>query len=140
MSEQEKPAGATVLVIDDDGRVQAALHTILEGAGHNIIEAYDGGTATEIFQAQHDEIDAVIMDWKMPGLDGHNWVTLMLAADPNAQIIFCTAYEIDEHIRRELETQVVGFLDKPIDRERLLSFVDKALAQRRATASGPPGE
>ncbi len=140
MTEQEKPAGATVLVIDDDGRIHAALRTILEGAGHNIIEAYDGGTATQIFQAQHDEIDIVIMDWKMPGLDGHNWITLLLDADPNAQIIFCTAYDVDEDIRRRLEMQVVGFLDKPIDQERLLSFVDKALAQRRATTSGPPGE
>ena len=140
MSEQEKPAGATTLVIDDDGRVHAALRTILEHAGHEIIEAYDGGTATQIFQAKHDEIDVVIMDWKMPGLDGHNWITIMLDTDPNAQIMFCTTYEVDEDIRRRLETQVVGFLDKPIDREQLLGFVDKAPAQRRATASGPPGE
>ena len=116
MTEQEKPAGATVLVIDDDGRIHAALRTILESAGHEVIEAYDGGTATEIFQAQHDEIDIVIIDWKMPGLDGHNW------------------------IRRRLETQVVGFLDKPIDQARLLSFVGEALARRQAAASGPPGE
>ena len=132
MTEQENPTGATVLVIDDDGRVQAALRTILKREGHSIIEAYDGGTATEIFRAHHDEIDAVIMDWKMPGLDGHNWTPLMLAIDPDAQIIFCTGYEISEDIRKELETQVVGFLDKPIDRKQILGFVDIALAHRKA--------
>ncbi len=132
MTEQEDRTGGTILVVDDDGRVQVTLRNILKKEGHSIIEAYDGGRAAEIFLVRHDEIDAVIMDWKMPGLDGHNWISLMLAVDPDAQIIFCTGYDIPEDIRKELETQVVGFVDKPIDPKRILGFVARAVAHRKA--------
>ena len=66
-----------------------------------MLESRDGGEGTQIFRAEHEAIDAVIMDWKMPGLDGNQWVGAMLPIDPNARTIFCTAYEIPESIRQE---------------------------------------
>ena len=72
------------------------------------------------------------MDWKMPGLDGHEWVRVMLGIDPDAQIIFCTAYEIPDSIRQQLEPQVVGFVDKPIDQPLLLNLVRRAVSAHAA--------
>jgi len=129
---QEKQEAATVLIVDDDYEVLKALRTILQAAGYRVIESREGGNATEIFRAEHEEIGAIIMDWKMPGLDGHEWVRTMLGIDPDAQIIFCTAYEIPPNIRQKLETQVVGFVDKPIDQQLLLNLVRRAVSSSAA--------
>jgi CheY-like chemotaxis protein len=124
---QEKQEAATVLIVDDDYEVLKALRTILQGAGYHVLDSREGGDATEIFRTEHEAIGAVIMDWKMPGLDGHEWVRTMLDIDPDAQIIFCTAYEIPDNIRQRLESQVVGFVDKPINQRRLLNLVQRAV-------------
>jgi len=124
---QEEQEAATVLIVDDDYDVLKALRTILEGAGYRVLESREGGEATEIFRAEHEKIGAVIMDWKMPGLDGHEWVRAMLDIDADAQIIFCTAYEIPENIRQKLESKLVGFVDKPIDQRLLLNLVRRAV-------------
>ena len=127
MSNQEKQEAATVLIVDDDYEVLKALRTILQGAGYRVLESREGGEATEIFRSGHDTIGAIILDWKMPGLDGHEWVRVMLGIDPDVQIIFCTAFEIPENIRQQLEPQVVGFVGKPIDQPRLLNLVRRAV-------------
>ena len=132
MCNQEKQEAATVLIVDDDYDVLKALRTILQGAGYRVLESQEGGDATEIFRAEHETIGAVIMNWKMPGLDGNEWVRAMLGIDPDAQIIFCTAYEIPDNIRQQLEPQVVGFVDKPIDQPLLLSLVARAVAANAA--------
>ena len=127
MCNQEKPEAATVLIVDDDYEVLRALRIMLQGAGYRVLESREGGHATEIFRAEYETIGAVIMDWKMPGLDGHEWVRTMLGIDPDAQIIFCTAYEIPDNIRQQLESQVVGFVGKPIDQPLLLNLVRRAV-------------
>ena len=132
MCNQEKQEAATVLIVDDDYEVVKALRTILQGAGYRVLESREGGHATETFRAEHEAIGAIIMDWKMPGLDGNEWVRTMLGIDPDAQIIFCTAYEIPDNIRQQLEPQVVGFVDKPIDQPLLLSLVARAVAANAA--------
>jgi len=130
---QEEQKAATVLIVDDDWDVLKALRTILQRAGYRVLESREGGEATEIFRAEHETIDAIIMDWKMPGLDGHEWVRMMLNIDPGAQIIFCTAFEIPENIRQRLESQVVGFVDKPVDWQRLFALLEQAIAARGAS-------
>ena len=132
MCNQEEQEAATVLIVDDDYDVLKALRTILEGAGYRVLDSREGGHAAEIFRAEHEKIGAVIMDWKMPGLDGNEWVRTMLNIDPDAQIIFCTAYEIPDNIRQKLESQVVGFVGKPIDQPLLLSLVARAVAASAA--------
>ena len=127
MCNQAEQEAATVLIVDDDYDVLKALRTILRGAGYRVLESREGGDATEIFRAEHEKIGAVIMDWKMPGLDGNEWVRTILNIDPGAQIIFCTAYEIPDNIRQQLEPQVVGFVDKPIDQPLLLNLVRRAV-------------
>ena len=47
-----------------------ALRAMLEEAGYSVLESHGGGEGAQIFCAEHEAINAVIMDWKMPGLDG----------------------------------------------------------------------
>ena len=89
-----------------------------------------GGEDTEIFEDQHDEIDLVIMDWRMPGLDGHHWIKPMLEIDPEVNIIFCTAYELDEFALSELGSNVRTMLKKPVSPEQLGDVVEKALGNQ----------
>ena len=127
MSEQDSREAGTVLIIDDNRAVLMAFRGILERVGYRVLMAEDGGEGTEIFQDQHDEIDVVIMDWRMPGLDGHHWVKPMLAIVPEVEIIFCTAYELDEFALRELGSNVRTILRKPVNPEQLVDAVEEAL-------------
>ncbi len=129
MAEQEK---GTVLVIDDDRTILRTLRGILEGAGYRVIEREDGGEGVDVFRDQHDEIDVVIMDWIMPGLDGDEWARMMLKIDPEARVIFCTGYEIDEITYSRIEDTIAGFLHKPFGPQQVLAAVEKALAAGQA--------
>ncbi len=137
MAEQAKPEAGTILVIDDDRMVLRTLRGILEGAGYRVIEREEGGEGTEVFRDQHDEIDAVIMDWIMPGLDGDEWTRMMLKIDPDARIIFCTGYEIDEITYSRIEDKIVGFLHKPFGPQQVLATVQRALSAGQAGDAKP---
>ena len=108
------------------------LRGILEGAGYQVIEREDGGEGAEVFRDQHEEIDVVIMDWIMPGLDGDEWARVLLKIDPEARVIFCTGYEMDEIAYSRIEDKIVGFLHKPFGPQQVLATVEKALAGGQA--------
>ena len=100
MPEHENCEAGTVLIIDDDRAVMMAFRGILERVGYRVLTADDGGEGTEIFQDQHDEIDLVMMDWRMPGLDGHQG------------------------------SNVRTMLKKPVSPEKLVDVVEKALGNQ----------
>ncbi len=101
-TDEETQGGRTVLIVEDNIQLLGALRATLERAGYSVLESRDGGEGAQIFRAEHQAIDAVIMDWKMLGLDGDRWVGTMLSIDSNARTIFYTAYEIPGDVRREL--------------------------------------
>lgn len=139
MSQQETCQPGTVLVIDDDGRTVKTCRIILEHAGHTVLEAGEGDGGMYQLQEHPQAVDVVIMDWIMPGLDGHHWIKPMLDFDANLQIIFCTGHELNEPTQRLIEARAHGFIQKPIDPKRLLALVDECLVRRRAATAPEAG-
>jgi signal transduction histidine kinase/ActR/RegA family two-component response regulator len=87
----DSPAG-TILVIDDDSEVRAVTAGMLREAGHTIIEAASGEAAVERMDIEGENIDAVIVDFAMPGMNGVEVARIIRRNWPSVSILFLTGF------------------------------------------------
>jgi CheY-like chemotaxis protein len=86
------PERPRVLLVDDDRANLATLRESLEAEGVDVLgEATDGATGVEL--AARLDPDVVLMDLRMPGMDGFEATRMIRAARPSTQIVILTAYE-----------------------------------------------
>jgi DNA-binding NarL/FixJ family response regulator len=119
-----------VLIADDDALARAALRTIIDA--HDdlelVAEAEDGLQAVEHAGRLHP--DVVLLDIRMPNLDGLEAARQILASASNrAQVIMLTTFDLDEYVYDALKAGATGFLRKDAPPERLLAFVRSAGAE-----------
>ena len=99
-------------IVDDDPFVTTSLATIL-GAEPDVAvvgEGRDGDRAVELFERERP--DVLLMDIQMPGTDGLAAAERILAAHPDARIVFLTTFSDDEYIVRALRLGAKGYLIK----------------------------
>jgi DNA-binding NarL/FixJ family response regulator len=116
-----------VLIADDDALTRSALRTILDA--HDdlelVAEACDGREAVEA--AGRLLPDVVLLDIRMPHLDGLEAARQILASSSNrARVIMLTTFDLDEYVYDALKAGATGFLRKDAPPERLLSFIRSA--------------
>ena len=101
-----------MLVVDDDALVRAGLSMLLAGAEDIAIvgEAADGSEVAHAV-AEH-EPDVVLMDIRMPGMDGLAATELLRAHDRAPEVIVLTTFEADDDVLRALRAGASGFLLK----------------------------
>jgi DNA-binding NarL/FixJ family response regulator len=120
-----------VLVVDDDALVRAGLSMLLAGAEDIAIvgEAADG---SEVARAVVEyEPDVVLMDIRMPGMDGLAATELLRARDDAPEVIVLTTFEADDYVVRALRAGAGGFLLKDTPPADIVRAV-------RAVAAGEP--
>jgi len=93
-----------VLVVDDDDAVREVTAGILRDLGYRIVEAGSGGSALEAFD---DSIDAVVLDFAMPGLNGADLAKALMARRPQTPILFATGYADAEALAETPEERIV---------------------------------
>jgi DNA-binding NarL/FixJ family response regulator len=121
-------AGVRVLIVDDDALVRGALRMMLSGsAGIEVVgEAGDGDEVTAAL-AEHRP-DVVLMDIRMPRLDGIG-ATAALRRQPDAPaVIVLTTFDADENVLRALRAGASGFLLKDTPPARIVEAVQRVAA------------
>ncbi|MBM0274065.1 response regulator transcription factor [Micromonospora sp. STR1s_6] len=110
-----------VVVVDDEQLVRAGLRLILEAAADITVvgEAADGAGALE--QAHRLRPDVVLLDVRMPGVDGLTVAPEVVAAGP--KVIMLTTFDLDEYVHRALRAGAVGFLLKDTPPRELAAAV-----------------
>jgi CheY-like chemotaxis protein len=83
-------ANPTVLCIDDEALGLQIRKIILERAGYRVLTALDGSTGLSVFHGE--EIDAVVLDYSMPGMNGSDVATVMRRDKPHIPILLHSAY------------------------------------------------
>jgi DNA-binding NarL/FixJ family response regulator len=116
-----------VLIADDDALTRSALRTIFDA--HDdielVAEASDGLEAIEA--AGRLLPDVVLLDIRMPNLDGLEAARQIIASASNrARVIMLTTFDLDEYVYDALKAGATGFLRKDAPPERLLAFVRSA--------------
>ncbi len=94
----------------------------------NLLHAKNGKEAVSIFKST-ENIDLVLMDIKMPIMNGIDATLEIIKTNPKAKIIAQTAYSTKEDEKIALDSGCVGFISKPIEREAFRSLINKHLEQ-----------
>lgn len=117
-----------VLIVDDEALVRSGLRLILEAAGDIAVvgEAADGAAA--VTEAGRLRAEVVLMDVRMPGVDGLEATTRITALADPPKVIMLTTFDTDEYVHRALRAGAVGFLLKDIPPRELAAAVRTVLA------------
>jgi DNA-binding NarL/FixJ family response regulator len=117
----------TVLV-DDQHLVRAGLRMLCETTDDIEVvgEAADGHEATRLVERLTP--DVVLMDLRMPGVDGITATTRILAARPSTRVLVLTTFDDDEHLYPALNAGAQGFLGKDAPPEQLLDAIRRTAA------------
>jgi DNA-binding NarL/FixJ family response regulator len=112
-----------VLIVDDQALVRAGFHAILESQDDIEVagEATDGQEAVEL--ARGVRPDVVLMDIRMPGLDGIEATRRLLRDDGPPKVLMLTTFDLDEYLYEAMRAGASGFLLKDAPREQLVNAV-----------------
>jgi FixJ family two-component response regulator len=122
-------AGNLISIIDDDESVRRTTTRLIESFGFRAA-AFE---SAEKFVSSHHLNDAscLIVDVRMPGMDGLQLQSQMAMAGRRIPIIFITAYDDKESRRRAMQAGAVAFLQKPFGDEQLLEIIHSALRHEK---------
>jgi DNA-binding NarL/FixJ family response regulator len=120
-----------VLVVDDDALVRAGLTMLLAGVDDiEIVGEVSDGSEVEHAVAEHQP-DVVLMDIRMPRMDGLVATEIVRARDPSPEIIVLTTFDADDHVLSALRAGASGFLLKDTSPADIVRAI-------RAVAAGEP--
>jgi len=115
-----------ILLTDDNTEFCLNLKDILEMKGYEVFIAHDGTEAMSFIK--HSSVDLVLMDIKMPSMNGLETFKLMKMAIPRIPFIMLTGFAVEELIRESLQLGVYGCLHKPLDFDELFMTIENAIA------------
>jgi adenylate cyclase len=120
-----------LLVVDDEEGVRRSLKRLLEKDGYSIVLAENGCEALEIIRNNAQEIETVICDYRMPGMDGIE--TLIEIGRINTEItrIILTAYATMANAIVAVNAGIDGFLTKPFENQELRAKVKECMIKKR---------
>ena len=114
-----------VLIADDQVLFAKSLRVVLHAHGRSLIKvvgvAYDGREAVEAVERENP--DVVLMDVRMPGMDGVAAAREIAARHPSTKVVMLTTFSDDEYVYQALANGAVGYLLKTIDPEELVAAI-----------------
>lgn len=124
----------SVLVVDDERSTVAMLSELLAFAGWRTQAAYTGAEA--LAAVRWASFDCILMDLKMPGLDGVAAIEAILAERPDVPIVVVTAMA-GAQPQAAVKAGARAVLTKPFERRQLLESLDEATRSQGIVPSGP---
>ncbi len=116
----------TVLVVDDEAWLRDILERVLSSAGYKVLLASTGNEALELFRS-HKQIDLVILDMVMPGLNGSKTFELLKREDPDVCVLISSGYSEQGEAQELLASGARGFIQKPFMFQDILARVRTVL-------------
>src|SRR5918996_2128847 len=126
-------AASKVLIAEDEAIIRLDLKEMLEEEGFDVVgEASDGEAAVRL--AREREPDLVIMDIKMPGMDGLT-AAEHIVSEGIAAVLILTAFSQRDLVHRAAEAGAIGYLVKPFQKSDLVPAIEIALARHAELAA-----
>ena len=125
-------ASGRILVVDDEEVVRRACARMLADLGYEVVTASNGCEAVACYEKSDAGFDLVIIDMRMPKMDGRECFRRLQEIDPGVRAILSTGFEVDGAAQEILDQGMLGFVSKPYEAGILTKAVAKALA------AGPP--
>lgn len=121
---------AKLLVVDDEKNIRLLLTQCLEDAGYPVTTAVDGEHA--IGKVEEEGFDLVLLDMKLPGMDGLQVLRKMRALNPGQLVIMITAHGTIETAVEAMKSGAADYLQKPFTPEEIRAIVQHNLAKKAA--------
>ncbi|MCX7847384.1 MAG: response regulator [bacterium] len=113
----------TVMVVEDDERVRTVLREALLIKGYEVVEAKDGEEAWRLIKEANQQVDVVLTDVAMPGMDGHELGARVAELRPEVRIIYMSGFTDDATLRSSVLTRRAVFLQKPFMPQQLIERI-----------------
>jgi CheY-like chemotaxis protein len=118
---------AKILIVDDEAHVRFTLAEVLGDAGHQVIAASSGAEALALAD---DELDAVISDLSMPGMDGLALLTALRQRDASLPVLLLTARGSERVAVQAMKAGAYDYLVKPFDIDEIVHALARAVEAR----------
>jgi len=122
---------ANILLVDDEQGFVDTMAKRLDNRGLTVTTAYSGQEGVDALAANHS-IDVVIMDVKMPGMDGNEALKVVKAEYPLVEVIMLTGHATVESAIEGMKSGAFDYMMKPCDLDELLEKVEEAYDKKQA--------
>ena len=119
----------TVLIVDDERNIRDSLGAVLRDEGFDVV--FSESAEEAISEISKDEIDVVLLDVWLPGMDGIAALREIKKTSPSLPVIMITGHGTVETAVKATKLGAYDFLEKPLSIEKVLLSVDHALEQAR---------
>ncbi len=126
---------ASILVVDDEVALAQVIADVLEAKEYYVAVANDGFAAVEL--AKKTSFDIVLMDIKMPGMNGVETYKEIKKVKPGIEAIMMTGYSVPDLIEEAKREGVCDVLNKPFDLGRLLALIEEVAAKESIVGANP---
>ena len=122
---------ALILIVDDDTNIHKVLDRILSIGGHEVVgNAYDGADAVRKFVKLNPKPNVILMDHRMPVMNGVTATKEIIQVDPTTRILFISS---DDIVKDEaLDSGAFSFLKKPVQITELLAAIEECTSTKSA--------
>ena len=117
----------TVLFVDDEDEIVKVSKALLEVIGYRVITAGSGQEALLVYEQRRDEIDIVLLDMIMPGMNGAQVYEQLKMINPEVRVLLLSGYNRDREASSLLAGQCDGFIQKPFKIQDLSLSIRQAL-------------
>jgi two-component system nitrogen regulation response regulator NtrX len=121
----------SVLVVDDEKNIRRTLNLVLEGEGYEVEQAQSGEDALKMFEAHR--FDAVMLDVQMPGINGLETLRKIKEAEHDVEVVMMSGHATLADAVEATQLGAFDFLEKPLDRDRVLITLRNCMARRQLT-------
>ena len=119
---QKSDEKSVILLVDDEKPIVDVCAKMLSHLGYEVLEARDGKTAIEIFQKNKHVINVVMLDMRMPGMNGAMVYDCLVQIKPDVKVLLFSGYFENRQVQRILENKNTDLIQKPV---RLIHLSEK---------------
>lgn len=127
-SNQIIPGSGCILMVDDESVMRTVAKAILEELGYEVLLAEDGKKGLDLYKAERQKIDLIILDMLMPVMNGKQCFEEMLKVDPAVKVILSSGFSKEEDVHEMKEKGLCNFIRKPFRRSTLSQVVHEVMS------------
>lgn len=129
--------GKRILIVDDEEHIRRMMRITLEAEGYAVGEAQDGPEGLKLY-GDGSNWDGVVLDQRMPGMDGLETLKNIKDNDPSARVVMATAYASIELAVDAMKLGATDFVRKPLTPDVLRNAIAAALAKSPVATPAAP--
>ncbi len=120
--------GQQILVVEDEYLVRELICDTLKNLGYKVLEAANGEQALKVFEQHADQIDLVLTDLIMPGMNGKKLAEILKQENPDVRLLFMTGYDDNAISKQGMVAEDIDYISKPFSPAKLAKKLEEVFS------------